>query len=264
LRAIWLADQHDLGFINAHFSHWEAVPADTTGGYVTAQDVQNGTADRTGSVDFSVGCHSGLSLPDNQAVLNGLDFSQAQLGQGVSWIANTGYGYGDKDEVAYSERLSLLFLHYLHEGHPVGDALRLAKANYYHRTGVQSFTPYDEKVLSEMTLYGLPMLQLTFPAGQQLQEPQWLQELDTAAENTLATQSVGTDAIGLTTQTIEFSLPVASTTIADGTYYHVNEETEVVAGMPILPRTSVAVTLPGETARGAFLRGGAFHHAAEC
>ena len=51
-------------------------------------------------------------------------------------------------------------------------------------------------------------------------------------------------------------LPVASRTITHGTYYHINDEGEVVAGMPIMPRTSVSVTLVGEYARGAFFEGG--------
>jgi len=150
----------------------------------------------------------------------------------------------------------------------VGDALRQAKSAYFNRTGIHSFTPYDEKVLSEMTLYGLPMLRLQFPNTGPLQGPRWLVAGE-QMESQLATRHLISDVTGLTAQRVTFDLPLASQTITDGTYFHVNDEVEVVAGMPIMPRTSVSVTLPaepippggtlalpGEQARGAFFEGG--------
>jgi hypothetical protein len=202
-------------------------------------------------VDFSVGCHSGLNVPDDQAVEHETDFCQVQARRGVSWMGNTGFGYGDADEIAYSEQLSLLFVRHLRRGESVGDALRLAKAEYFNRSGVHGFTVYDEKVLSEMTLYGLPMLHLEFPAPFRMTGPQWVQ-----AEEELATRTPISDATGLTALRVAFDLPVVSKTITHGTYYAVNDEVEVVAGLPILPRTSVSVTLPGEQAQGAFFEGG--------
>ena len=46
---------------------------------------------------------------------------------------------------------------------PVGHALRHAKADYFNHTGIHSFSPYDEKVLAQATLYGLPMAQVSLP-----------------------------------------------------------------------------------------------------
>lgn len=60
----------------------------------------------------------------------------------------------------------------------------------------------------------------------------------------------------MTSMSVQFTLPIASTTIPNGTYFHVNEEVEVVAGLPIMPRTSVTVTLPNEIAHGAFFESG--------
>ena len=36
------------------------------------------------------------------------DFPSAALKQGGNWIGNTGFGYGDSDLIAYSEKLALL------------------------------------------------------------------------------------------------------------------------------------------------------------
>ncbi len=247
LREKWLTVTHDLGAINAHFSHREAVPAETAGGLVTAEELTS----RGGVLDFSIGCHAGLNVPDSQASDQDFDFPQAQAGRGMSWIANTGFGYGDRDEIAYSEQLTLSFVRRLREGASVGDALRQAKADYVGRTGVHAFTPYDEKVVSELVLYGLPMLRLEFPASShpRLVQSQRLNQ--------------STDSTGLTAQRATFDLPVASRTITHGTYFHVDGEVEVVAGMPIMPRTSVSVTLSdqaasGEHAHGAFFEGGSY------
>ena len=51
---------------------------------------------------------------------------------------------------------------------------------------------------------------------------------------------------------------MASQTITHGTYFHVYDEVEVVAGMPIMPRTSVSVTLADAYAHGAFFEGGRY------
>lgn len=56
--------------------------------------------------------------------LLGTDWAQAFSRQRANFVGNTGYGYGDSDLIAYSERLI---------------------------------------VLGEATLYGLPMLRITMP-----------------------------------------------------------------------------------------------------
>jgi hypothetical protein len=110
-------------------------------------------------------------------------------------------------------------------------------------------------VLGEMTLYGLPMLHLEFPSSFRMMGPEWMRQ-EESAEARLATRVPVSDTTGLRALRVSFDLPLASPeasrTITAGTYFGVNEEIEAVAGMPIMPRTSVSVTLPGEYARGAF------------
>lgn len=55
------------------------------------------------------------------------DFAQALVGNGATYIANTGFGYGDADTIGYSERLIQLFVEELLQGGAVGAALQRAK-----------------------------------------------------------------------------------------------------------------------------------------
>jgi hypothetical protein len=67
------------------------------------------------TLTYSIGCHSGLSVVDNDitpgaaASKYSADFPSAFVKQNGNWIGNTGFGYGDSDLVGYSEQLALLF-----------------------------------------------------------------------------------------------------------------------------------------------------------
>ena len=94
------------------------------------------------------------------------------LKQGGNWIGNTGYGYGDSDLIGYSERLALLFTDAIgrdikvgstYVGAPIGDSLARAKRLYVKTAGPGSFSVFDEKVIEELTLYGLPFVNVRVP-----------------------------------------------------------------------------------------------------
>ena len=100
------------------------------------------------------------------------DFAEAILKQGGNWIGNTGYGYGDSDLVAYSERLAVLFTEAIghdlpigptYEGAPIGEALARAKRQYVRSAGAGQFSVFDEKVIEQWTLYGLPFIRVKVP-----------------------------------------------------------------------------------------------------
>ena len=189
--------------INAHFTHYDAIPANLAGGTLAAQRVLTPTLAVDGQLGrpayeraffkdyvnagsmindsatlaYSVGCHSGLSV-EPRSIRAGPDqgyyqssWPEAILKQGGNWIGNTGYGYGDSDVIGYSERLSVLFTEAIGRDLGVGDAiypeigesLALAKRRYLELAGPGSFSAFDEKVLNVWTLYGLPFIKVRVP-----------------------------------------------------------------------------------------------------
>ena len=56
-----------------------------------------------------MGCHSGLSVSDITIGQTNEDWAQALGQQGSLFVGNTGFGYGDTETVAYTERLMALF-----------------------------------------------------------------------------------------------------------------------------------------------------------
>ena len=253
LKQRWLENRHDLDSINAHFEHWQAIPADGSSQVLTAADVQ-GSQHVSGTVVFSVGCHSGLPVPDEQATDHKLDFAQALVGKGATYLANTGYGYGDANAIGYSERLMTLFAQHLRADGTVGQALRGAEIEYFNTVGVHALTPYDEKVLAVATLYGLPMYQVHMPG--------------TAAAAVADTGVGQLSAAGPCPPGLQCRQVVIAPTYDDPhtvssgdttrTYYSVGGETQVAPGQPIQPRTGISVTLQGTTARGAVFEGGRY------
>ncbi|MFO7742601.1 MAG: right-handed parallel beta-helix repeat-containing protein [Anaerolineae bacterium] len=248
LRLHWLEGGHDISAINAHFEHWQAIPAEPVLGAVTAVEAAaSGTLG--GTLNYSIGCHSGLNTPDGEATDHATDFPQALLGGGAAWIGNTGYGYGDADAVGYSELLMNIFSQNVSEGQALGHALRAAKAEYFNTTGTYSFSPYDEKVLAQATLYGLPMLRVSMPVS--------TASVKNSSDFGWVSASGRSD--GLVTRQLNFDLAYETHTDPEvGTYFSVGGETEVNEWQPIQPRTSLDISLEGETPHGAFFEGGTY------
>ncbi len=166
--------------INGHFTHASAIPAIPTSAEFSAERILTPTVEHDDDTQaffklnggapallYSVGCHSGLSVAASDFFSPTLraDFPEAIVKQGGNWIGNTGYGYGDTDMVGYSERLSLLFTStigrnvtsgHTYVGETIGRALARAKRQYPTTSGADTFSVFDEKVITEWTLYGLP------------------------------------------------------------------------------------------------------------
>ena len=157
-----LGESQDLISLNSHFQHYNFFP--NTAENVFATEV-TGTTDYNGSLVFSVGCHAGLNVADAQAssVPTGTDWAQSFLRQGAAYIGSTGFAYGDSDLISYSELLMVNFVNEMGSTAEIGQALIQAKQNYYNSVAGGSFSSYDEKVLAEMTLYGLPMFAVNMP-----------------------------------------------------------------------------------------------------
>jgi CSLREA domain-containing protein len=161
--------------INAHYDHHRSLPANenaagTEAALFRTSDIRSPlTPNLDRRLLFTMGCHAGLSLSDVVvgSTVPSLDWAQAVAEKGGSFAANTGFGLGDTEVVGYTERLLALFAEELRHAETIASALDRAKRRYLALQGVVGV--YDEKVVSQMTLYGLPMWRIR--AGQQPPAP---------------------------------------------------------------------------------------------
>jgi hypothetical protein len=235
--------------INGHFDHYGSLPAvgDAAAGrgdLLTTADLTALPDRLVGRLVFSMGCHSGLSVPDaylgTGSTDRSLDWAQALARQRAVYVANTGFGYGDTDVVALSEKLNVEFAKLLDGTMTAGQALRFAK-HAYAADGLT--TVYDLKALHQFVYYGLPM----FGVGPTPVAPP-------AAPPTLP---VVTDpATGLSAANVTVN-PVFTTVAASSgsSYLTADGKSPLVAdGRPIQPRTDVDITQPaGVVAHGALI-----------
>ena len=129
----------DLGVIQAHFNHHQALPAASLGAagnpsefqYDTGLDLYNvaelsGPGARfTGSAFASIGCNAGVSVSDvviaasliaqgSPGKYEAGDFAQGFASEGAfGTVLGTGYGYGHPNVIAVSELMNLLFVEHL-------------------------------------------------------------------------------------------------------------------------------------------------------
>ncbi len=227
----------DIASLNAHFDHNRALPADqnaagTESDLFTTADLPGPDGpDLAGSIVFSMGCHAGLSASD---VLVGvsdpraIDWAQELSARGAAFVANTGFGYGDTDVVALSERLMTLFAGNLDGTMTIGDAMAFAKQRY--ASDLVAYGVYDEKVVQEVVFYGLPMFRVGDPAL----PPPAPAPLPLAADPITGLQVASID--------VDLSDRLGRVDTGRGTYWTVDGETQVTHLRPIQPRTTVDVT----------------------
>ena len=248
----FLDGTHTLASVNAHFDHNRAQPADLASGFMTTGDVTGSGPDTLErAIVFSMGCHSGLSLPDVQigGDPRAIDWAQTVAAQGATFIGNTGYGYGETDTVALSEELMRQFAGNLDGEMTVGQALQVAKQRYAGSS--LAFGAYDDKVLMISTFYGLPFYRVGGGGG------------PSPAPSPLP---LGFDTVvGLPTTNIDTVLDPGTdlvvTTGDRGSYYaHVGDDgvasTQVTPFRPIQPKIETDVTQGGGlVAHGALITG---------
>jgi hypothetical protein len=262
----------NLVSLNAHFEHWRGLPAafepplGLEDLFINA-DVTNPNYDYTNQIIFSMGCHAGFSVP--QASLftdtdpSQPDFAQAYAGSGAaSYVANTGYGYGMDDAVAASEQLMLFFTQEMGADSSVslGQALVAAKQRYIGGAASGGLGVYDDKVVSEATMYGLPMVKVHMPSTDTPSVAMALSAPSTTSNSAVtANQSAPVADGDLQTINLSVQLDPELHTTADGDYYALAGEIQVFPGRPVQPRGSVvADEVPGYSLHGALFLGGNF------
>ena len=228
--------------LGAHFDHDELIPADigtftSTGG--AAANFSTGDLDPAlaaglaGRVIFSVGCHSGLNVPDGLTLPGGgttADWAQVLGGFGAVFVGNTGFGYGLDGAVGLSEELMAELAARLDGSLTVGDALADAKRWYFGHSLVHG--AYSEKILAEATLYGLPFWQLVdgAPTGRPMPpEPP--------------------------TGPVSIAPTHTPTTVGNGTYYQTDGESTDLHHRPIQPQSTFSyLTTDGTRVTGVMIR----------
>jgi hypothetical protein len=114
-------------------------------------------------ITFSIGCHSGLSVPDAWALPEqlGLPLDPArdwvqELG---TWVGSYNFAYGDTDvDNRGTEGIMPLVIEKFAQGMTLGEALTQAKWQY--GAGLFEFGVYDEKSLVGLNLFGMPQATL--------------------------------------------------------------------------------------------------------
>lgn len=155
-RAIILNEPHDVVSINNHAdSHGFGTP---DGGFVSDSDIAAAATDFSRAIWYSIGCHAGLNLAGET------DLAETLAAKRAIYAANTGYGWGGLG-VVLSEKLMWYFTRQLTAGAgtTAGNALISAKQAYYSE--LPFMNARHEKILTENTLYGLPMYRVSSPAA---------------------------------------------------------------------------------------------------
>ncbi len=236
-----LDHRHDATSINLHANPYEfGTPDINDDNFVSADDFQNAQADFSGALFYTLGCHSGQSMPYS------LDLPEAIAGKRAYYVANTGFGWGATGGIGFSEQLMLDFTRLLVEGSEValGDVLTEAKQNYY--VGDRNFDGTDEKVMAESTLYGLPMYKITSPDASPL------------ATGITANRGQVSQTGLLQRESISYSLTPKAVTMPEGTFYTLDGTVSGKEGTPVLPKLTHDVTNAEKRLHGVVFKGGKY------
>ncbi len=194
---------------------------------------------KPGSFHFAVGCHAGLSVPDwtggSASPARPGDWPEFLGDNQVVYLANSGYGYGDDDAVAYSEALFTFVAEQVGAGGvTIGEAVIRAKSEFASR--LNSAISYDFKVVQQPVLYGLPMWEIpaSTPAALTSDAAPASLDLDPTSDDGVLPASAS-----IPTVSYDWT-GVTAPTVAD--FLGVVGEVETKDGLPIVPRDTVDVT----------------------
>ncbi len=263
------AGKDDIIVMTGHFAAGSLVAADYKTG-MTASEITTAAADYTGAVVLALGCHGGFSIPGSdllQDISPDPDWAKAFLRRNAAgFVAASGYAYGSTTTVEWGERVFVDLSRQLRTGNdPValGKALVKAKQTYLAKWADQ-LDGYDEKTLTQMTLYGLPMMRVNMP-GQRLPV-----ESDASIVAATAPVSTGPGAgFGLNRTTDVTVLPTI--TINTAPLQDLSNNSTIITTWasgrdgvivnpfePLLPRERYSVSLNNYVLRGIAFRGGEY------
>jgi len=247
-------DPFRLQSINGHADHFrQGIPAGGGGGDLrgTAIDAVVGL-DYSGGLIYTLACHAGLNVPPENTT-EPLDLAEAFTRKGANYIGNTGYGWGYLYGIGLSEQVIQYFTAELKKGGSYGGALTKAKRQYYQLTRANS--PFDEKVMQQITFYGLPMFELP---GSLAGEPFPGVDDDFQIGGTLGDESlvISTTASFTFTKVLTGEQTLLSLSSDDtlGDYLSFGNYNSSALDQPVQPLFFKDVTAPDTELRGAIIR----------
>ena len=243
---------HHLVSFNGHANH---STFGTPSGYVSSNDIVDAATNHSRALFYTVGCHSGLNVPPTNPY-QPLDVAQALVQHQANYVANTGFGWGYRTSIGLSEQLMLDFTERLVFGQSatVGQALAAAKQEYYLEEG--DFDFYDEKIMIESALYGLPMYRYTTPAtavmGKGIED-------DDQGDGVIKEEQMTLLGDGLTVNSISYQFPaLLAESTDDGRYYTFGGAAHAGDGEPIQPKYVADLSFPQTEGHGIVFKGGLY------
>ncbi len=273
----WTADQlrqklfgptnYKVLALNGHFSANRTLAAD----YLTrvqSLEVANDTSGRfANALVISPGCHSAYNIVDGDALAATpeVDWPQAFARQGATLIGNSGYGYGSSWAPGSNFRqyaaalisnlaveLNFLYPDFADGRVPIGKALTNAKRAYVSQ--LPTLAPVDEKSMTQLSLFGLPMWSVSLP-GPRSPRPGAATVTPTPRLGTTLSTFDRSDTFVFNRHDV--SLRVAGSnppTFVMASYFDVNGNIYTAPYKPVLPSQAVSVAASsGAPARGTVL-----------
>jgi hypothetical protein len=248
----------DVGALYAHYNQWLAQPASFPSPPTVADFPTTGDVTSRAQLLFTIGCHSGLNVPDTVGgpiapadLPRQLDWAQAySRARTAVYVANTGFGYGDTKTVDLSERLMRGFARNLNTGGTIGEQWVRALHSYFSTAGL--YDVVDEKVMVEANMYGLPFYGFS---GTPQNVPTPPTPPATHVDNGLTTATLPAITAHVTAhdagngESLFFDGAQPDGTTAGG----ITSGTLSIIYRPIQPQLSRDVTVPGTVAHGAFI-----------
>jgi hypothetical protein len=240
----------DVNSVNAHYSQWQLQPqtAATAADLVTTADVPAPGVEPAfrNRILFTMGCNANFNIPDTYfapgtAPQQAHDWAEIWARQRAAvYVANTSFGYGDTVTNALSERLMTLFAQNLGRNESIGEIHLRSLHDYF--VGAGAYDVYDEKVLIETSLRGLPFWQID---GATPPTPPSPPTLEPDADSGLQVERL-TIAPGSSQQP----------TTPRGSFWAAGplKTTQVTHFRPIQPRVERDVTVPGLVAHGVVVK----------
>jgi hypothetical protein len=162
--------------------------------------------------------------------------------QGAVYIASTGFGLGDTEGLAGTEKLMTVFAEDVTQADAtVGQALTRAKKRYL--LGLNALTVYDEKSSIQFTLYGLPMYRLNADGSGVMSEMSGSGNLATASipGSTGRTETLHLTVFDGASPLIEQEYTLTEVGGANGCYFTVDGSTQATPDRPIQPNIVVPI-----------------------